>query len=372
MSGMQSYSPAPASMSSFSFPANTNMQSLPRLSTSSRSLRRKSTEIVLSAPGTPPPRRPPSPVMTLSQHGIRVRDFAYESTLPRIAPFRPKPRPPGPRPLKRMRKTYDGADPDDPFLDLGRPITSTFGRGHGFEGDADHKRWKPSVPAVSETTDYPSQSQESQAEMSQPPPFVREGSPSPSSQPPRHLSSQDSEPYVDTPLVTPNGSLQWTVGNTSDIPASQLDRQSQAQPPDLVSYSQLGFLPQELESQVEDEELQRATSPIRPTSPFAQPFTSPQRTPPGPSNISRAPQHASSPGGASPVHSASPPVSSTPRYDLRKRPAAAEASPHSPSPDRTRRRTQPPAKVAKEDSPRKGRGTRRKATAGTKKRGDGM
>src|SRR6202035_4573867 len=40
--------------------------------------------------------------------------------------------------------------------------------------------------------------------------------------PPIQFDSQDSEPYIETPLVTPNGSLQWQHGGP--VPISPLER----------------------------------------------------------------------------------------------------------------------------------------------------
>jgi len=45
--------------------------------------------------------------------------------------------------------------------------------------------------------------------------------------PPSNFESQESEPYVDTPPVTPRGSLHWPVPDTSNTPASQLDTETQ-------------------------------------------------------------------------------------------------------------------------------------------------
>ncbi|EGO27657.1 hypothetical protein SERLADRAFT_461496 [Serpula lacrymans var. lacrymans S7.9] len=69
-----------------------------------------------------------------------------------------------------------------------------------------------------------------------------------------HAESQDSEPYVDTPHVTPNGSLHWGIRDTSSIPASS----SQEPVPEAVTYSQLGLSP---------EFSQGDTSPITPIVP---------------------------------------------------------------------------------------------------------
>ncbi|KAF7792872.1 hypothetical protein EIP86_003973 [Pleurotus ostreatoroseus] len=48
----------------------------------------------------------------LADYGIKVRDYAYESTLPPVRSYRP-PRPKGPQPLRRKRKIYEVASSDE-------------------------------------------------------------------------------------------------------------------------------------------------------------------------------------------------------------------------------------------------------------------
>lgn len=59
--------------------------------------------------------------------------------------------------------------------------------------------------------------------------------------------SQETEPRIDAPLVTPNGSLQWSLPamhNTSTMPASQLESiLPQLPDEDDITMSQLGFYP---------------------------------------------------------------------------------------------------------------------------------
>ncbi|KAF5387758.1 hypothetical protein D9615_000613 [Tricholomella constricta] len=173
---------------------------------------------------------------TLARHGIKVRDYAYESKLPPVRPYRVRQiQPaPGPRPLKRVR--MDGED-DDVFYNhpraiegegrsskrskLEREVTEpdiqlpTLNRARGFLNLIDYE---PEPQSQSQQTDW-------EASHSQPPS--------------RFLESQDSEPYIDTPFVTPNGSLQWKTDNKSDIPASQLDIESQANDPESSCMPQL-------------------------------------------------------------------------------------------------------------------------------------
>ncbi|KAJ3526482.1 hypothetical protein NM688_g8258 [Phlebia brevispora] len=49
----------------------------------------------------------------LATYGIKVRDYAYESTLPPVPAYHPPPRPKGPRPLKRTRQQYEEESGDD-------------------------------------------------------------------------------------------------------------------------------------------------------------------------------------------------------------------------------------------------------------------
>ncbi|KAG5648876.1 hypothetical protein DXG03_000225 [Asterophora parasitica] len=163
---------------------------------------------------------------TLRRLGIKTRDFAYESSLPPVRAYHRRQIQPS-VPSKRTRMSGD----DDESS------------GHSSEGGSKKKAkleredTEPNIqgPTLSRARvfmnldDYDpeplSQSQNSGWEASQrPSPF---------------FESQDSEPYIDTPLVTPNGSLQWNIKNTSDIPTSQLDAESQAHEPEFFSCSQL-------------------------------------------------------------------------------------------------------------------------------------
>ncbi|ETW82426.1 hypothetical protein HETIRDRAFT_408790, partial [Heterobasidion irregulare TC 32-1] len=57
------------------------------------------------------------PPISLAQHNIKVRDFAYESVLPPIPPIpRLRSVQAGPRPLKRLKRSHGpDMDDDDPF-----------------------------------------------------------------------------------------------------------------------------------------------------------------------------------------------------------------------------------------------------------------
>lgn len=199
----------------------------------------------------------------LASYGIKVRDFAYESTLPPIAPVRFLPRQIQPG-LKRVRQ----GEEENPFiqspprdtgaegsnfikkLKLGREVTEpdlqssslppTRARGFTNLDDYDHST-ESQLISTSQQSDWPSQ-----------PPL-------------QYDDSQEFEPYIDTPLVTPNGSLQWPVANTSSIPASQLDTASQDAASELLSYSQLGFTHPDESSQQESTTI---GSPALPESPL--------------------------------------------------------------------------------------------------------
>ncbi|KAH9948403.1 hypothetical protein B0H21DRAFT_707819 [Amylocystis lapponica] len=192
-----------------------------------------------------------------AQHGVNVRDFAYESTLPPVlvVPHIPVQVQPGINSLKRGRKYYEeegeGGDPpgqytfyidsdsvgsshgtrryqeprpiertptepaDDNIRTNGHPLRSIGfatlfrprGRDPAEAGPSTPSRAHLKIPGTS---------------RSPPPPFDPENFPSQPS------TSQDSEPWIDTPRVTPNGSLQWNL----PVPGED------------VTFSQLGFSPE--------------------------------------------------------------------------------------------------------------------------------
>jgi hypothetical protein len=228
---------------------------------------------------------PPSPG-TLARHGIKVRDFAYESNLPLI-PSIPRARRGalGVRPLKRTKRYFER--PDDVFtLD-----THSQSQGVGLsqalslenlsvvnKRPLERKSTEPAIipeerepqrpyrdVGYADLSQHPSGSQATQRSLrytltptsptaaaatrtasttffpvSLPFPFPAT----------KRLSgglSQESELSTDTPLVTPKGSLTWPT-ITSEVPASQLDNNNSSQPSAFVqdtmpTYSQLGFSP---------------------------------------------------------------------------------------------------------------------------------
>lgn len=212
----------------------------------------------------------PYPVEELTKLGIKVRDFAYESTLPPISST------PqfvgGARALKRERSTYE--DDENPFAPP--PLWGKNSRERIPESGAAAKKVKGLARELTEPVD--SQLPPSQTTLARHTGFFEigqslsalvsdgdRGGASQPSTPQRHAlskgpfarsplggptrvvdpdqASQESDTWIDTPLVTPNGSLQWKVTNTSAIPASQLDIESQLPVPEDVTLSQLGFTP---------------------------------------------------------------------------------------------------------------------------------
>ncbi|KIM91183.1 hypothetical protein PILCRDRAFT_1375 [Piloderma croceum F 1598] len=357
-------------------------------------VRRKSTEIIAS----PPPKEEQIKAPELAKLNIKVRDFAFESTLPPIAPFHRTVYPPvpvqaGPRPLKRPRQD------DDPFYDgfsqpvagPSQPVALGSGRPEGrkskpLERESTEPADPNQPPLPSRQRGYADLSQYQPASQSQsqsqptadnsprtptrlPPIYTNSQSQNPwtpdyssQSQPlPQFVFSQESEPYIDTPLVTPNGSLQWPATDIeiNSIPESQMDTESQVPAPEILTYSQLGFSP--LQSQMDNpsQSRQESISTALPTfrrhsSPLSAPPSSPlplfsPNASPGPSTeLSCPPQSSPSPRSRSPrrpKESVSPSESaSLPRYNFRKR--HAPPSPPAPSPPAQRttrlRSRQPP------------------------------
>ncbi|KAG6821504.1 hypothetical protein H0H93_000012 [Arthromyces matolae] len=262
----------------------------------------------------------------LVELGIKVRDFAYESKLPPVQPYRVRQYQPGSRSLKRTRQE------DDVFQDNTSAIPTSskrstlvredtepdvsqheppFKRARGFAHVRSLAR-QPAAPpwhhSKTPPMEFPRQIEiESQSQ----------------SQPPLILESQDSEPYVVTPIVTPNGSLQWPdIGTTSDIPVSQLDSESQATDPVLLSFSQLGMPDPEPEPQGEERDT-TGTGLVGKLTPMSSLSSIGSDVPPLTNPLSAlAPIHASY---RIPTSSPTPPKNVTPpipasRYQLRRRP----------------------------------------------------
>jgi hypothetical protein len=236
--------------------------------------------------------QPPLSPGTLARHGIKVRDFAYESNLPLI-PSIPRARKValGARPLKRTKRYFE--QPDDVFTvdthsqsqsaTLG-PLSQAFSQSQEsdqqYEGvnksrSLERKSTEPVIIPERESqrpyrdvgyadiSQHPSSSQVAQrsprhtltpttptAVTRTPTKFSPVSLPFPFPATRRFTAvggSQESELSTDTPLLTPKGSLTWPSPYiASDLPASQLDNDNSQAPAldtTMPTYSQLGFSP---------------------------------------------------------------------------------------------------------------------------------
>lgn len=152
---------------------------------------------------------------TLARHGIKVRDFAYESKLPPISSWFQRQIQPMP-PLKRPNA--DGEDGDDEchLRDKGSMASK--------KTKLEREPTEPDIQDSSATAPVPRRGQRVFTNL------LHEYELDQDSQSSEHSRQwppcSDSQPYVATPLVTPNGSFRRA------IPASQLDA-STSQPPTL-------------------------------------------------------------------------------------------------------------------------------------------
>ncbi|KAF8897820.1 hypothetical protein BD779DRAFT_1667739 [Infundibulicybe gibba] len=234
----------------------------------------------------------PSPT-TLAKDGIKVRDFAYESTLPPIAPWRsPQWR------AKQEDESQGQGEPSkkaklerqvtEPAIEVLNPPT----RARGF---FDLAECNPSEDLIINSQPIP------QSFRVVPPTF----------------DSQDTDVYINTPLVTPNGSFQSPMKGVSpeESPAPEMSYQrlKLAQVSSRLCSSRdsspLSSLPSSL--------------PLIPSPPVAGP-SNPKFLP-----LSKTPRNI--------------PLSRTvsPRYHFRKRPTAPLAI-SSPTKPRARRTLKPP------------------------------
>ncbi|KAH8094844.1 hypothetical protein BXZ70DRAFT_339380 [Cristinia sonorae] len=255
----------------------------------------------------------------LVKMGIKVRDFAYESTLPPISSV------PqfvgGLRSLKREREAYE--EEDKPFAgtsrstakgtndtatkkakglarELTEPVVpqpnsdqTALTRHTGF------LQFGPSLSTLNPDrnhSNHPITPRRQHAFPMSPLSRTPLAAPSWISASQRDPESQDSETWIDTPLATPVASQQWRVIDTSAIPASQLDSNSQQPVPEDVTLSQLGFT-------------------LEPSQQYSQDAgPSPTTSPPHRPSTSMLPRNQTPPRDAS----SSAPVS-PPRYDFRDR-----------------------------------------------------
>lgn len=362
-------------------------------STTSAPLRRESTEII---PPDPPKEKQVTPA-ELAKLGIKVRDFAYECVLPPIPPYiRGRAqvivgRVPAPR-LQPNENEEDSdpfrAGPSQPKASFSKKPASQ-NRGRGKARSVERESTEPDdsqLPPPSRERGYvdilteyqPAFQSQPDAHSPRTPPALAPlytNSQSQSIWAPEYSSQSQSIPsfaysqesnYIDTPLVTPNGSLQWPEPEIGSAPISQMDTDSQLPAVELLSYSQLGFTP--IESQMESPSQSSMPPPLirSSSSPLSAPPSSPLPT------VALAPEvrqrHSvgraiSSPSPTRPSRSRSPrrrrrdesPASSPlsdllpspqPRYNLRKRRAASpEAQPSARRATRSQSRqpqSQPP------------------------------
>ena len=146
----------------------------------------------------------------LASLGIKVRDFAYESKLPPIQPIYRHPRQIQPAVVKRQW-TESGED---------HPFSQSSSQPETSQKKLERTATEPAISPAPDLTDVDDYEYDSLHTDSQQPEIYPESQ----QMPPSIFESQESEPHVDTPLVTPKGSLQWPA---LDMPTSQLDSESQ-------------------------------------------------------------------------------------------------------------------------------------------------
>ncbi|KAM5535494.1 hypothetical protein V8D89_010831 [Ganoderma adspersum] len=327
-------------------------------------------------------------------HGIKVRDFAYENKLP---PVTAVPRfsvqvQPRPRILKRTRDMLESAGHDDgEESDEEDPsIPRTFYIDSSGTGASHTYRYRQKAAALERTLTEPADDQPLPSQgfntrayfLGQPSRVLRNplhvlAQPTPprwplqsgalfpttpskaasrsfvglspistilQSQPSMVMESQESEPYVETPLVTPNGSILWPLQNTSALPDSQLES-ILPQPEDTnVTMSQLGFTPERSPRNRASTSTANEGSPSRPPRRARQP-----QLPPAVDFVPHAPTASKSrPTPGSPTRraarsgpGASAPLKEAPshRYDLRQRPDGGKPAPAKPTTSRSTSRT---------------------------------
>ena len=170
-------------------------------------------------------------VAMLASLGIKVRDFAYESKLPPVQPIYRHPRQIQPAVVRTiLKRQWTETGENDPLSQSSsQPETS--------QKKLERTSTEPVISEPSARTLGSMTIDDSEHDS---PPIDSQ------QMPPPIFKSQESEPYIDTPLLTPKGSFQWPIPDTSNvpaspIPASQSDTGSQATAPEAPSFSQLRF-----------------------------------------------------------------------------------------------------------------------------------
>ncbi|RPD80906.1 hypothetical protein L226DRAFT_124103 [Lentinus tigrinus ALCF2SS1-7] len=370
-------------------------------------------------------------VEALTAQGIRVRDFAYENS--KLPPVTSVPRfsvqvQPRPRTLRRTRDMLNGHDDGEESDEEDPRISRTWYIDANGNGVSHAYRYRKKTGNLERTLTEPADEEPPSQGFNTRAPVLRPPSPRyrlpPASPRPRHegaqclstpqrpmrhlqsqspnrfpspistmpqsqLSAQDesqeTESWVDTPLVTPNGSLQWPVQNTSALPTSQLEsilpQLGDMEHEQNVTLSQLGFSPERSQPTSVPSP---ADTPSRPRHP--EPHIPPPavfNTRAGP-NKSRSTSRSPSPRAASSKALPAPlQPAPAPRYDFRRRPAPVQAPPPPPAPRgtirtramghaaaRTLEKAAPPRKKRKITPPRSSNGTNGTTTATRKKATD--
>lgn len=249
----------------------------------------------------------------LEQLGIKVKDFAYESTLPPIPSYVPRREPPArqvqPQPSIEKRPYEEHEVSSLPPSHLGRERYGNAAKRRRVEPMSVHEGSEREIPVGSHFQQsfqgFSQESQISTPSRSQPP-LVYGG----------ESQSQESD-WVVTPFVTPNGSMQWPVQDTSSIPISQLETALQQFNEEVpVSHSQLGFSkPSDIFTENPSSLAHHATAPATESSPHV--------SPPAPRIMGP------------------PEVSRPARYNLRTRPQPPLPPETHPKRSRSRRREKP-------------------------------
>jgi hypothetical protein len=232
-------------------------------------------------------------VATLASLGIKVRDFAYESKLPPIPPIYRHPRQIQPAVVRTtLKRQWAESGEDNYFQSSSQPETS--------QKKLERTSTEPAIPDSTDIDDYEYDTLHTDSQQPN-------NYPESQQMPLSIFESQESEPYVDTPLVTPKGSLQWPVA------ASQFDAESQSTALEPASHD----IPK----------LPNPSSPLASALSLASIDDSPKTinsSPPRPTS-DLDPQPVDPPHD---IHAPTMPRVLTMRYHLRRRPVA----PSSPSP----------------------------------------
>ncbi|KAE9385527.1 hypothetical protein BT96DRAFT_949777 [Gymnopus androsaceus JB14] len=151
---------------------------------------------------------PQPPAEEIKACGVKIRDFAYESTFPPLSSYKHKLPRPDPSRIQKQ---------PDPMMWPGLAAEAGKGAGAGISR-APNKLGLKTEGLVRQQgfQDLEGMMESPQRRYSSSPHFQ--------SSPPSHYmdsQSRDPDPYIVTPTVTPNGSLRWK--DTSHIPIEVLD-----------------------------------------------------------------------------------------------------------------------------------------------------